>query len=133
MGRQLLLACGDAAIALQFLEEALDEVTLDVQFFVERPRVVTVLFRGDYRNAPLLVQALEQTVAVVASVSQQVGLCYAFDERLGDRVIVALPFGEFELDGISEGVHASVNLCGEPAARRTDGLGSVFFCAPAES
>jgi hypothetical protein len=133
VGRQLLVARGDASIAFQFLEEALDEVPLDVQLFVEWTRAFAVLFRGNHRDASLLAQAFEQAVAVVASVGEEVGVGHVFGKRLGDRVIVSLPFGELELDRISEGVHASVNLCGEPAARGSDGLRTAFFWAPAES
>jgi hypothetical protein len=46
---------------------------------------------------------------------------------------VALSFGELKLDGIPEGVHASVNLCGEAPAGGPDGLRAGFFLAPAES
>jgi hypothetical protein len=133
VGSQLLVACGDASIAFQFLEEALDEVALDVQLFVERTRVFAVLFRRDHRDASLFAQALEEAVAVVASVGEELGVGHVFGERLGDRVIVALPFGELKLDRVSEGVHASVNLCGEPTARGSDGLRATFFWAPAES
>jgi hypothetical protein len=49
------------------------------------------------------------------------------------RDVVGLPLGEAKSDGIAEGVHENVNLCGGASPRSTDGLRSVFFSAPVAS
>ena len=59
MGGELFVARSDAAIALQFLEEALDQMALDVEVLVERALHYPVLFRGDDRNAALSFEGVE--------------------------------------------------------------------------
>ena len=115
------------------MKEALDEMALRIENRIERASAFAVDFGWNDGDAALVVEAGEQLVAVVAAVCDEVRVRYVRREGERERVVVALPLGELELDGMAEGVHTSVNLCSESSARGADALRSVFFRAPAES
>ena len=124
---ELFVACGNAPISFELLEEALHQMSLDIEVSVEQTRNLSVLLRRNYRDAMPSAEALEQTVTVVASVGEDVSSAHVLRERFSKEVVVPLTLGEFELDRISEGVHTNVNLCGESAPRSSDGLLATFF------
>ena len=123
VGGQLLEAHGNPAVALDALEEVLDQTALLVEVEVELSRLFSA---GSGRDDGY-------TVLRVSLVDDRVGVLNPREQRLGLGYVVDLSFGEVEMNRIAEGVDTSVNLRGRSSAGTPDGLRPRFFSAPAAS
>jgi hypothetical protein len=133
MRRELLEAHGKTAIALDLLEEALDQEAFLVHVFVVLPSATrSAIPRWNNGRAVALGKDRDQRVRVVAFVCDDIGLVHGAEQLGGLGDVVYLAFGDRESNGISKGVHNSMNLCGRSAPGMTDGFGSPFF-APVAS
>jgi hypothetical protein len=133
VGGQLLEAHGDATVALDALEEVLDEMAFLVEMAVEFPRLLSAGTGRNDGDATLRAGLFDDRVGVVALVGEDVGIMDAGEQPRGLGYVVDLPLGEVEMNRISEGVDTSVNLRGWSSSGVPDRLGSRFFRAPAAS
>ena len=108
----------DGPEVLEFVEEALDEVSLLVEERAEEGDVDPVRHRLDVRPSTLLVDGLAQGIAIVSPVGQQ-GLARADAcQHVGSTAaVVRLAFGEFECDRQPVGIDQGVDLRRQSASR----------------
>jgi hypothetical protein len=128
---EFVVACGDGAKVLEFIEEALDEVA----FAVEREIASTLDFAiglwRNYRADLTPVEGVDQRVGVVRFVSEQSPGIDVFDQRFRASQIMRLPGREHQLDGIAKGIDEHVDFGRQSASGSADRLLAVFFRAPA--
>ena len=128
---EFVVAGGDSAKVLEFVEEALDQIAFAIEYEVAVPRSLAI---GGWRNhrADLPpVESLDQPIGIVSLVADQSLRIDVFDQRLCASQIVGLPGREPQHDGVAKGIDQRVDFGGQPAARSADRLLAVFFRAPA--
>lgn len=128
---EFVVAGGDGPKVLEFIEEALDEITLAVECEVAGPWRLAVGLRRNHRGNVALSEGVEQRVGIVGLVANQGVRIGIVEQQLCASQIVSLPRREPHLDRITEGIDKGVNFGGQSAARSTDRLLAVFFRAPA--
>ena len=118
----LLVAGGDSSVAFDLAEEVLDEMTLLVEVGVDRALACAVRLRGDDRGHLFVLDGLDDAVGVVAFVGDEVLPLGLLDElgRFGD--VVDVPWGDVDVERITEPVHESVDFGSETAARASNSL-----------
>lgn len=128
---EFVVACGDGAEVLEFVEEAFDEIALAVEREVAIARGLAVGLWGNDRGDAAFGERLDQRISVISLVADQGLWIDAVNQRLCASQIVSLPRGEHQIDGIAQGIDKGVYLGGQSAARSADRLLAVFFRAPA--
>ena len=128
---ELVVACGDAAVLLQGVEEPLDEIALAVEGKVTGRRCLTVGFRRDHRSDFALGESVAERIGIVCLVTDESFRIDPFEQRLRASQIMGLTRREHHLDGIAERIDEDVNFGGQSAAGPADRLFAVFFRAPA--
>ena len=116
---------------LEFVEEALDEITLAIQSKIAGQWRLAAGVGWNHRGDLPLGEGLDEDVCVVCLVGNERPWIGMLEQRLAAGEIVVLSWGENELDGIAEGIDKCVNSCAQSAAGSTDRLRAVFFLAPA--
>ena len=128
---EFVVAGGDCAKLLEFVEESLNEVALGIKSEIARQRCFAARMRRNHGDDLPLGKLREEGVGVVGHVADQrlrVGLC---EQRLCPGEVVGFSWREQDFDRIAERVDECVNLCAQSAARSADRLRAVFFLAPA--
>ena len=121
-GEGFFAAQGDAAKALEAVEEALDEVALLVERPVERRasrarRVPLDLGRG----AKIVGGEAAQSISVIAGIGDDVAHAMKPREQAPRlRAVAPVPRCDLEPDRQAERIDRSVDLGGQPAARAAD-------------
>ena len=106
-----LIARRDGAKVFDFVEEALDEVSLAVQGLVEMVRGYAVGLGRDVGPEPVPQRGFAQGVAVIGSVRQQNAVAVQRGEKVFDGgAVMALPGGQEKVDRIAAGVDQGVDL-----------------------
>ena len=116
------MACGDATVMLDFVEEALDQIALLVDVLVIRDGLRARSGRRNDRLGTRLCDAQAKPIGVIAPVGQQMFERQAADEILGLEDIVHLAAGQDEADGIAKRIHTGADLGAQAAARTPDRL-----------
>jgi len=128
----LLVAGGDAAKLLDYIEKAFDEVSLAVKREVAVPFDLAVGFWRDHRLDGARCEAGDEAVCIISLVGEKgIGLGLGSQSfGLGD--VVDLAAGETECQGISQGVDDGMDFGRQAAARAAYGLVlTPFLRAPA--
>ena len=128
---EFVVACGDSSKMLESVEEAFDQVPFAVQREIARPRDLAIGFWGDHRGDSPLDEAIDERTGIVGLVANQGIWIGAVDQRFCASQIVGLPWREYQVDGIAQGIDERVDFGGQSAARPPDRLPAVFFRAPA--
>jgi len=128
---EFVVACGDGSKVLESVEEAFDQVPFAVQREIARPRDLAIGFWGDHRGDSPLDEAIDERIGIVGLVANQGIWIGAVDQRFCASQIVGLPWREYQVDGIAQGIDERVDFGGQSAARPPDRLPAVFFRAPA--
>jgi len=128
---EFVVAGGDGAKVLEFVEEAFDEIALAVKSKVTRPRCLAVGLWGNHRGDVALGERVEQRIGVIGLVPDQGFWIGRGKQRLRTGEIVSLPGRQHQVDGIAKRIDKGVDLGGQSAARSSDRLLAVFFRAPA--
>ena len=87
---ELVVACRDGAKVLEFIEEALDEVTFAVEREIACPRRLTIGFWRNHRGDPSLSESVDQRISVVSLIAKQGIWVSAVDQLLRTSQIVGL-------------------------------------------
>src|SRR5207247_5879596 len=95
------------------------------------PRDLAIGFWGDHRGDSPLDEAIDERTGIVGLVANQGIWIGAVDQRFCASQIVGLPWREYQVDGIAQGIDERVDFGGQSAARPPDRLPAVFFRAPA--
>ncbi len=128
---ELVVACGDGAVVLEFVEEPLDEVALCVEGEVAGALDGAIgLGRDDRCDSPSG-QGVDQVIGVVSLVGEQSLKVDVLDQRLGLAEVRSLARRQQQLDRVAQSIDEGVDLGGQSAAGSADGLLAVFFRAPA--
>ena len=116
---------------LDAIEEALDLVAEFVDARTEGGRVDAAIERANVGIGPALSDLGTQSVAVVASISQQNAIRSKRAEHLGAyRSVVCLPLGQLERDREAVAVDDRVDLGRKPAAGAAHATTSTAFFSP---
>ena len=113
----LFEACGDGAKVFEFIEEAFDEVSLFVEFFVE-PRDVHAVRHGlDVGLGAAFGQGNAQGIAVIGAVGEQ-GLAGAdtVQHILGAAAVMGLALGQLQGERIAVGIDHRMDFGGQSAS-----------------
>jgi hypothetical protein len=131
ISREFVIACRDSAKVLEFVEEALDEITLGIEGKIAGQwRGAARVGRNHGGDLPLC-KGIDESVSIVRLVGHDRPWINMLEQRLTAGEIIVLSRRENELDGIAESIDEYVNFRAQPAAGPTDRLGAVFFLAPA--
>ena len=128
---EFVVAGGDGSKVLEFIEKPLDQVAFAVKREIVRPRDLAIELWGDDRDDSPLGEAIDERIGVVGFVADQGLRIGAVNQRLCASQIVGLPWREYQVDGIAQGIDERVDFGGQSAARPPDRLPAVFFRAPA--
>ena len=131
ISREFVIACRYSAKVLEFIKEALDEITLAIKSKIAGQWYGTAGVGRNHRGDLPLGKGIDEGVGVVCLVGNERPWIDMLEQRLAAGEIVVLSWREKELDGIAESVDECVNFCTQPAAGSTDRLRAVFFLAPA--
>ena len=116
---KLVKAREDAAVLLDLVDEAFDQVALSIQMSVKVASLCSVLAGRNDRNSAHLLDLFNELVGVIASVSDyEVGFS-AFDESRTLGHVMGLSSSEQEVQGIAQGIHAGVDLGAEATSAAT--------------
>ena len=91
---ELVVARGDGAKMLEFVEEALDEIAFAVECEVAIPRRFAIGFWRYHGGDLPPVERIDQRISVVSLVTNQGHWIDAVDQGLGAGQIVGLPWRE---------------------------------------
>jgi hypothetical protein len=128
---KFVVACRDGAKVLEFVEEALDEISLAIQSEIAGQwRRATRMGRNHRDDFPLG-EDTDERVGVVRLVGNDRPWVDTLEQWLAAGEIVVLSWGENELDRVAESVDQRMNFRAQPTAGSTDRLRAVFFLAPA--
>jgi len=116
---------------LEFVEEALDEVSFAVEREIAGPRHLTICFWRNHRGDTSLGESVDQRISVVRLVAKQGVWVGAFKQGLRTSQVMGLSRRQHQFDWIAQGINESVDFGRQSAAGSTDRLLAVFFCAPA--
>ena len=116
---------------LEFIEEALDEVSFAVEREIAGPRHLTICFWRNHRRDTSLGESADQRISVVRLVAKQGARVGTFKQGLRAGQVVGLSRRQHQFDWIAQGVNEGVDFGRQSAAGSTDRLLAVFFCAPA--
>jgi hypothetical protein len=131
ISREFVIACRDGAKVLEFVEEALDEITLAIQSKIAGQWARAAGVGRNHRSDLSLGEGLDEGVGIVCLVGNERPWIGMLEQRLAAGEIVVLARGENELDGIAESIDECMNFCAQSAATSPDRLRAVFFLAPA--
>src|SRR5262249_7817525 len=119
------------AKVLEFVEEALDEITLAIEGKIAGQRRGAAGGGRNHRGDLPLSESLNEAIGIVNLVGNERSWIGMLEQRLAAGEIIVLPWRENELDGIAESIDQCVNFRAQSAAGSTDCLRAVFFRAPA--
>lgn len=128
---EFVVARGDGAKVLEFIEETLDEIALAIEHKVASPRDLSGGLWRDHRGDLSLCESVEQCIGIVSLVAEQGLWIGPFEQRLCASQIMGLPGREPHIDGIAERIDQDMDFGGQSAAGSADRLLAVFFRAPA--
>jgi hypothetical protein len=128
---EFVVASGDGAKVLEFIEEAFDQITFAIECEVAVPRDLAIGLWRNHRGDLAPVESIDQQIGVVRLVTDQGLRIDAVDQRLRASPIVGLPGREHQLDGVAKGIDERVDFGRQSATGSTDRLFAVFFRAPA--
>ena len=129
---EFVVARGDGAKVLEFIEEAFDEITFAVEREVAVSQGLAIGLWGNHRGDLAPVESVDQQIGVVSLIADQSLRIDAVDQRLRASHIVGLPGREHQLDGVAKGIDERVDFGRQSAARAADGLVEPpFLRAPA--
>jgi len=117
---------------LQLVEETLDEIALAIDRVVDG--AVDQPAPGAWNVGPRsgLADEVENGVAVVTAIGDDVGPGHQIPQELGhDALVVRLPRGQNDADRQSIVVHDGVDLGAQSPTRETDGVILAPFLPPA--
>lgn len=129
-GKLVVSRC-DGAKVLEFVEEALDEVTLAVEGEVawQRNRAAG-MGRNDRSDLPVG-EGFDEGIGVIGLVTDQSRWIGILEQRLCTSEVAGLSRRKHQLHGIAQRIDERVNFGAQSAARPADRLLAVFLRAPA--
>jgi hypothetical protein len=128
---EFIVARGDGPIVLDFVEESFDEISLAIERKIAIALHLTVGFWRDHRSDGPLSECVDQRIGVISLVANERTRIGIFEQRFRASQVMALPWRQHQVTGITQGIDERVDLGGQSSARSADRLRAVFFRAPA--
>ena len=128
---EFVVAGGDGSKVLEFVEEALNQITFAVERKVACPLGFAIGFGRDHRSDCPLSKGVHERVGVVGLITNQGVWIGVLDQWFCASKIMRLAWCEHQLDRIAQGIDECMNFGSQSAAGSSDGLRAVFFRAPA--
>ena len=128
---EFVVARGDGAIVLDFVEEPLNKISLAIERVIAIALHLAVGFWRDHWSDCPLVECVDQRIGVVSLVADERTRIGIFEQRLSASQVMVLPWRQHQAARIAQGIDESVDFGGQSAARSADRLRAVFFRAPA--
>lgn len=123
----LLVACRDAAVMLDPVDEPLHEVAAFVPPFAEFPGVGAITARGDHGLSATFVNRLNQLVTVVALVRNH-GLRFMLCQQfLSTDHVVFFAWTQAQLHRLTLSIYREMQLGAEATARAAEGFPARLF------
>jgi hypothetical protein len=129
---EFVVACGDAPEVLEFVEEALDEVSLAVEGEIDGTHDLDVALRGDVGGGAAGGEEVDDGPRAVAAVGD--GLArrgQAVDQRWQRGLIGGLAGRQDQPDGQAIAIDDRVDFGAQSSARTADGVIRAPFFPPA--
>ena len=134
---ELVVACGDGAKVLEFVEETLDEMAFTIEREVAIPRRFAIGFWRNRRGDFSLSESVNQRIGVVSLVAKQGLRISAVDQLLRASQIVGLSWREDQLTGLPKASTSAWILVVSPPRDRPIACSPFFFahrhCADARA
>jgi len=116
---------------LEFVEEALDEVTLAIEVEIAWQWNRAARVGRNHRDDFPVGKDCQEAIGVICLVADQSRWISIGEQRLCTSEIVGLAWRQHQLDRIAQCIDERVNLGAQSAARSADRLRAIFFRAPA--
>jgi hypothetical protein len=127
----------DASKALKSAEQAFNFVSAVIHRAIVFPSIDSIAFRGNYRHKAKFKRKLTRFITLIGTIHQQIqrtaGWAEPVQQFTAFGCIVRLPWRQRKRYSRSSIRGNHMNLGAPSSARFADGLGSVFFNAPAPS
>ena len=101
---------------LEFIEEALDEVSFAVEREIAGPWHLTICFWRYHRGDTSLGESVDQRISVVRLVAKQGVRVGAFEQGLRTSQVMGLSRRQHQFDGIAQGINEGVDFGRQSAA-----------------
>ena len=95
---------------LEFVEEALDEVTFAIKREIASSRRLAVGFWRNHRGDPSLSESVDQRISVVSLIAKQGTRIDTVDQLLRTSQIVGLSRRQHQFDRITQGIDEGVDF-----------------------
>lgn len=128
---ELVITCSDTAVMLDFVPEALGEITFAVERKIAVALLLSVFPWRDHWGDGSPSERLDQRIGVVGLVADKSARIGSFEERFRGGQIMRLSWCQHQVERIAQGINEHVDLGAQSSARFADGLRAVFFRAPA--
>src|SRR5436190_23792174 len=128
---KLVVACGNGAKVLNFVEETLDKIALAIERVIAITLHLPVRFRRDHWRDAALFESVDQLISIKGLVPYQGAWSGIFKQWLCTSQIMVLSRRQHQFKGITQRIGESVDFGTQSAARSPDRLRAVFFRAPA--
>lgn len=130
--RELVVSGGDGSEMFDLVEEALDEVTLSVDFWLDGPLDLTVALGGDVWPRAVLDDEIEDGAGVIAAIGDGV-VCWAqsVEERLNGSLVGGLAGAQHEPQRQPARIDHDMDFGAQSASRSSDGVIRAPFFPPA--
>jgi len=113
---------------LEFIEEALDEITPFVEALAEGRQIGSIGHKSDIGARALCSEALAQGVGIVGSVTQKhIAATERAHHVLGAASVMGLAFGDLQENRQAAGIDKDMDFRSQPAPRATHATGSISF------
>jgi len=129
---EFVIARGDAAEVFEFVEEALDEVALSVDRWIDRALVLSVALGRDMGGGAAGLDDCDDGAGVVTAIGDDVACqAHPVEQHRGGRLVGGLARREHEPDGQATSVDHGMDFGAQSSTRTTDGVIRAPFFPPA--
>jgi len=129
---KLVVAGGDPPEMLELVEEALDEIALAVEFWIDGAHDPYIALRGDVGCGAAGGEELDDGAGTVAAVGNGLaGGPQAFDQCREGGLVGGLTGREHQANGKAVAIDHGVDFCAQSSARAADGMIRAPFFPPA--
>ena len=124
------VACGDAAVVFESIDEAFDQIAASVEVFLDAASDTSYFQGGDHGPTAAAANFPDQFVVVVGLVGDDILGTMVRQQRIGLATVVLLAGRQPQLDRTPLRVDRDVNLGAESAARASQRF-VLFFSSAA--
>ena len=130
--REFVVSRGDPSEVFELAEEALDEIAVAIEAWIDRSLGLAVTLGRDVSLAAALADQIDQMLPVIAAIGDHHGgWMQTFEQSWCGSFVGCLPRRESETDRQSTLIDDNMDLAGQPSPRTADGVIRTPFLPPA--